>query len=139
LSKSKAQFFILTAFAIVSFLYLVSRWIEPATIPDVSEVVLEKGEEVFILNNIKEKAFWAVNGSKNCEDLSYNLEEYESFVEDYVSGKGYGLDFDLDVSPCYEEPPLFPTVIEVNLTLMSPESVLRTSFYMEWVPSETWT
>jgi hypothetical protein len=131
-SKSKAQFFILSAFAIVSILYLVSRWIEPSTIPDTSSVALM--EESFIFNNIKEKAIYAVNGSKSCEDLRYNLQEYELFVEDYVLKKGYGIKFDQRVSPCYDEPPLFPTVIETRIVLKSSNAELVSNFTMEWVP-----
>ena len=132
LSRFKAQFFILSAFAIISILYLFSRWIEPSTIIDTSQVALR--EEAFIFNNIKEKAVFAVNGSKSCEDLTYNLEEYKYFVENYVFSKGYGLKFDLSVSPCYDEPPLFPTIIETRVVLKSSDAELASNFTIEWVP-----
>ena len=78
-SSRKAQFILLSAFAIVTILFTVSRWIEPYTITETSSIPIR--EEFFIFNNIKEKAAEVVMKSKDCEDLIFNLQEYEDYVE----------------------------------------------------------
>lgn len=132
LRSRKAQFFVLSAFVMVTILYFVSRWMEPYTIIDTSSVVLIS--EPFIFNNIKEKAAYAIIGSKTCEDLKYNLEEYKYFVEGYALEKGYNLDLNYSIANCPEEvipaPPVSPTVVAFNLTLMSPSAVLGSEFYV---------
>jgi len=116
LKSRKAQFFILSAFAIVSIVYFMARWLEPFTIIDVSQIPLQ--EEVFFFNNIKEKSFYfAKEGTKSCDDLKYNIEEYKHFVEAYALEKGYKLNFNYSLSPCYDEPPLFPVVAGDNALL----------------------
>ena len=115
LSSRKAQFFILSAFAIVSVLYFVSRWIEPYTIIDTSAVALR--EEPFVFNNIREKAVELVETTKNCDELAYNLDEYKNFVKDFASMKNLDLTFNYTIdAPCSD-------------------SVLRTTFYMKLVSS----
>lgn len=130
LKSRKAQFFILSAFVIVTVFYFVSQWIEPFTIIDTSSVVLM--EEPFVFNNIKEKAIFAVNGSKSCEDLYYNLFEYKQFVENYALGKNLKLNFEYSKSPCFDEPPIFPTVIEFKISLVSDKMVLASNFSATW-------
>lgn len=132
LLKSKAQFFILSAFVIAGILYLVSKWIQPLSVIDTSSAVLM--DEFSIFNNIKEKMIYAVNGSKSCEDLRYNIDEYYNFVKNYVLSKGYGLDFNLSISPCYDEPPLFPTIVEAQITLKSTNVELSSNFSAGWLP-----
>jgi len=129
----KAQFFVITAFTVVTILYFISQWMEPFTIIDTSSIVWI--EEPFIFNNIKEKAEYAINGSKNCADLEYNLEEYRFFAESYASEKGYNLDLNYTSSPCYEEPPIFPTVVGFKITLRSPLALLASNFTFEWEPT----
>jgi len=92
LRSRKAQFFVLSAFAIVTVVFFLSQWIEPYTIIDASSVALR--EEFFIFNNVKEKTVEAVKSSTNCDDLKYNLDEYKSFTEQFASTKN----FDLNVS-----------------------------------------
>ena len=132
LRSKKAQFFLLSAFAIVTIAFFVSKWIEPYTIIDTSSVVLR--DEAFIFNNIKEKAVTVISGSKSCEDLKYNLEEYKNFVEDYTSKKNYKLDFDYVASPCFNEPPLFPVVIQFNMGLKSVQTNAISNFTLQWTP-----
>jgi len=86
----KAQFYILTAIVIVTIIYFMSKWMEPYTIIDTSSVVLN--EQPFLLNNIVEKADATVAGSNNMEELTYNLQEYSSFVKDYATKKGFASD-----------------------------------------------
>ena len=132
LKSRKAQFFILAAFAIVSIVYFMARWIEPFTIIDISQIALQ--EEAFFFNNIKESSIYAVNGSKSCDDLRYNLEEYKHFVESYAIERGYKLDFNYTMTPCYVEPPLFPVVVEAKMRLKSKNMDLGSNFSMEWIP-----
>ena len=72
LKSRKAQFFVLTAFSIVTLFFLISNWVQPFSIIDTSAVVLS--EEPFIFNNIKENARRTVENSKSCEELKFNLE-----------------------------------------------------------------
>jgi hypothetical protein len=104
----------------------------PYTIIDTSSVATM--EEPFIFNNIKEKAIYAVNGSKSCEDVMYNIEEYKNFVENYARDKGYKLNFDVATPSCPPEPPLFPTVAEVKMSLKSDKVQLYSNFSMFWTP-----
>lgn len=92
LKSKKAQFFVLSAFAIVSIIYFVSRWMEPYTIIDTSSVV--SVEEPFIFNNIVEKANETIYTSKSSDDLKYNIQEYKNFVEGYASSKNLQIIFD---------------------------------------------
>lgn len=98
LKSRKAQFFIFSAFGIVSLLYIVSNWIKPSSIIDTSSVILM--EEPFFFNNIKEKGIEIVKISKNCEDLMYNLEEYKVFVERIGLEKNYIVTFDYTIQTC---------------------------------------
>ncbi len=129
----KGQFLLLTAFIMIIFFYFMAKWIEPRTIVDPSKLILK--EEAFVFNNIKEKSFYfAANGTKSCSDLKYNIEEFQAFVEEYGLRKGVYLDFNYTMSPCYEEPPLFPVVVKVRLTLKSEDTFLQSNYSIEWVP-----
>lgn len=93
LSKSrKAEFFILSAFAIVSIIYFMGRWMEPYTIIDTSSVALM--EEPFIFNNVVDKTEQTIFISKDPDDLKFNLEEYMQFVDSYASRKNLKITFD---------------------------------------------
>jgi hypothetical protein len=99
LSRSrKAQFFILSAFSIVSLLYIVSNWIRPFSIIDTSSVVLM--EEPFVFNNVKEKAIETVKISKDCEDLNYSLSEYKVFVERFGLEKNFVININYTIQSC---------------------------------------
>lgn len=132
LKSRKAQFFILSAVAIIGILYFLSRWLEPSTITDTSAVVLM--EEPFIFNNIKEKAVETVEKSKSCEELKYNLDEYKKFVDSYVIKKGEIVLQYHFIAPCYENPPT-PAVVEFTLNLTTPKAKLGSIFYGGWSPS----
>jgi len=134
LSYRKAQFFILSAFTIVTILFFVSKWIQPAAIIDTSEIALI--EEPFIFNNIVEKAKETINTSKSCEELMYNLEEYKIFVENFMMERGKWAFYYQIFSPCQlptgEE---IPTLIELNLTLISPKLNVSRVMHETWTPS----
>jgi len=125
---SKGQFFIVATFIIVSILFTISKWIEPATILDVSGIASR--DDIFIMNNIAEKGAQLVNGSKTCEELVYSLQEYKIFTESYAANKGYNLDLNYTVAPCPE--PATPTTVVFNISLISPRSFLKSEFGCGW-------
>lgn len=93
----KAQFFVLSAFAIVTIIFFISRWIEPFTIIDTSAIALI--EEPFIFNNIVDKARQTVETSKSCEELNFNLQEFKTFTRDFGLRKNYKITFEYTISP----------------------------------------
>jgi len=119
LNFKKAQFYILSAFAIVSIIFMVSMWIESYTIIDTSSIPMM--EEPFAFNNIVEKATEVVRQSKNCDDLKYNLDEYRLFVEKY----GINKNFNITLTYSYSCSPLSAT-FKLNLT--SPKAKIYSSF-----------
>ncbi len=121
----KAQFFILSAFAIVSILYFLSRWLEPTTIPDTSSIVAM--DEPFIFNNIREKTSVVVNGSRNCEELQFNLEEFKDFAESFATEKNYILNLDYSLPAC--TPPL---TIDFQMELISNKMSITSDFSVRW-------
>ena len=121
----KAQFFILSVFAIVTILYFLSRWLEPSTVIDTSSVALK--EESFVFNNIKEKAFDVVDSSKNCEELNFNLQEYKQAAEDYALSKNYLLDFNYAYPSCVS-----PMNINFTMALTSTNMQLASNFSTTW-------
>jgi len=122
LNSKKAQFFVLSAFAIIVTIFSLSQWIEPYTITDTSYIVMR--EEFFIFNNIVEKVKETVNLSKNCEELEFNLEEYKTFVEDYASTKTLSLDLSYVILSCDSS----AAQVFFNITLTSPVSQIKKSF-----------
>lgn len=132
--KRKAQFFVLSTFAIVSILYFVSRWVEPYTIIDTSSVA--RHEEPFIFNNIKEKLIYTVNSSKTIDELEYNLQEFKEFAETHAIKRGA---FYVSYETISPYPPGdgigdFPVVIVFNLTLVSPKITIGSVFETYWPP-----
>ncbi len=131
LKPRKAQFFILSVFTIVSILYFLSRWLEPSTLTDTSSIAL-MGES-FVFDNIKERTFDVVNGSKTREELFYNLEEYKKITEYYALTKGYSLYFNYSHTPFYEEDPDFPVyIVLVRQTITSPRITLQSNYSIPW-------
>ena len=130
-SNFKGQFFILTAFAILTALFILSKYLQPSEIIDISRVILS--DEVFIFNNIKEKAIEVVNISKSCEELKFNLEEYKIFAEKFASKHGKLLLFSYQLtSPCESNGVDVPTTINFNLTLISPFVQINSNFSVPW-------
>ena len=127
LKSRKAQFFILTAFAIVSIIYFISKWMEPTGILDTSQIVLM--EEPFIFSNIVEKSVQVINSSKDCEELKFNLEEYKMFVENYALSKVYNLNFTYTLPPCTP-----PITVPLEIKLSSVRMRLATDFSVAWQP-----
>jgi hypothetical protein len=131
--KRKAQFFILSAFAIVGILYVISSWVQPFTIIDTSSIILMN--EPFVFNNIVEKARQTTQSSVRCEDLKYNLDEYANFVNQLSSSMNMKIYFTYTLSPCGDSPPPVPVTAEAQLKLISTRANLQTNFTMEWIPS----
>ncbi|MEM5879544.1 MAG: hypothetical protein QXU74_03575 [Candidatus Aenigmatarchaeota archaeon] len=122
LNSKKAQFFVLSAFAIIVTIFSLSQWIEPYTITDTSSIVMR--EDFFIFNNIVEKAKETVNLSKDCEELKFNLEEYKAFVEDFASSKTLSLNLDYIIISCDSS----GAQVSFNIILISPSSQIKKSF-----------
>jgi len=130
-SSFKGQFFLLTAFAILTALFVLSRYVQPFEIIDISRVILN--DEVFIFNNIKEKAIEVVKISKSCEELEFNLEEYKIFAEKFASKHGKLLSFSYQfTSPCESNGIDVPTTVNFNLTLISPSIQINSNFSVPW-------
>ncbi len=127
-SKKKAQFFVISAVTIVVLLFLVSQWLQPSTVLDASEAVLR--DETFIFSNVKEKAIATVKNSKSCDDLSYNLDEYKNFAEQYVAGKGAKLNFVYLISSCSLVPQ--STTINFDISLKTVAADISSSFSLNW-------
>ncbi|MBI2545105.1 MAG: hypothetical protein HYW22_00700 [Candidatus Aenigmarchaeota archaeon] len=98
LKSRKGQFFILSAVAVVTILFFVSRWIEPLRVTDTSSVVLS--DEAYVFDNINEKTTNAVKGSENCDELDFNVQEYKNFVERYGLDRGYKITLDYSIPSC---------------------------------------
>lgn len=130
--RPKAQFLVITAFVIVSIFYLVSKWMQPYTIPDTSEIVL--AEEPSVFNNIKEKALDIVATSSSCEELVNNLDEYKAYVEDYAFRKLIVyFDYTLE-TPCYAPDPNFPVLVLFDIRVQSQTMKVSDKFYGFWPP-----
>lgn len=124
----KGQFFVLTAVFIVSLLFALSVWLQPWKKARVEEVAM--AEEVFIFNNLLEKADETVKNAKSMEELKYNLDEYVNFVKQYLLT--YGYEFELHHS-IFSAPAELPGVVAmVCLTLKSPILTLQGTRSVTW-------
>jgi len=121
----KAQFFILSAFTIVTILFFVSKWIQPAAIIDTSKIAL--AEEPFVFNNIKEKAIETIKSSKSCEELKYNLEEYKIFALKFAIERKLNLEFNYPDFACAAS-----VTIPITIKLSSPDMQINSSFTVTW-------
>ncbi|MEM5882849.1 MAG: hypothetical protein QXQ77_01235 [Candidatus Aenigmatarchaeota archaeon] len=112
LKSRKAEFFVVSSVAIISIIFVLSKYIGPQTLLDTSSAVLN---EPFIFDNIVEKAIETVKISKNCENLMYNLDEYKNFVESFYARKNIK--------------------ISINYTISSPceDDILRTNFNIQLI------
>lgn len=122
LKSRKAQFFLLSAFAIVTTIFYISQWIEPYTITDTSSIVMRN--DFFIFNNIVEKAKETVALSRSCEELQFNLEEYKLFVRNFASFEAFDLVFDYGIVSCSSA----GATVSFNISLRSPSSYIKKSF-----------
>lgn len=100
-SSQKAQFFILSAFIMITILFVVSQFIQPAGIFDTSSAVL--ADDIYTFNNIKEKAVSVVKLSESCSDLGFNLNEYKDFLQNVLTQKNERLVFNFDTSACTDQ------------------------------------
>lgn len=124
----KGQFFVLSAVAIVTILFFVSRWIGPTTQIDTSTNALS--EELFTFDNIKEKTTSVVKNSESCDDLNYNLQEYKNFIDNFAREKNYKIGFTYTITPCSEE--LGGAVAGFSLRIISDKVDARGTFDISW-------
>lgn len=125
-NSKKGQFFILSTFAIVGAMYLISSLIRSSSVVDTSQIVLL--EYPFIFNNIRETAIEVVNMSKDCEELRFNLDEYKYFVEEFAWKKGYKISLDYFIPSCDTS-----ANVILNLTLKAPNAYFSSNFTVKWV------
>lgn len=119
--SSKAQFFVLSAFVMIAIMFVMSQFIQPSGIFDTSSVVFM--DEVFVFNNVKEKAEQVVQVSESCADLAFNLAEYEQFVEDFARQRNANLAFDFAVvQPCDDDVRMTNFYLSLVSTRASAES-----------------
>lgn len=124
----KGQFFVLTAVAIVTILFFVSRWTGPSTQVDTSYIVAS--EELFTFDNIKEKVSAVVKNSKNCDDINYNLQEYKNFIDSFARDKNYKISFDYILTPSCEQ--FESAVAEFTLRITSEKVDAKGTFSITW-------
>ncbi|MCS7105998.1 MAG: hypothetical protein NZ942_01645 [Candidatus Aenigmarchaeota archaeon] len=112
LKSRKAEFFVVSTVAIVSIIFVLSKYMGPQSLTDTSSAVLN---EPFIFDNIVEKAKQTVKISKNCLDLTYNLDEYKNFVESFYARKNIK--------------------VNINYIIVTPcdDNILRTKFYINLI------
>ncbi len=120
--RGKAQFFVLSAFVMITILFVVSQFIQPSGIFDTSSAVLI--DEIYIFNNIKEKSISIVKISENCRDLNFNLDEYKQFVVNFVTQRNAKLTYNFDLSSCVDSSPN----AKFYIALVSPRASLDSSF-----------
>lgn len=118
----KAQFFILSAFVMITILFVVSQFIQPSGIFDTSSAVL--ADEVYIFNNIKEKSISIVKTSESCSDLNFNLNEYKGFVQNFVTQRNARLTFNFDLSSCTDA----TLTTKFYIALVSPRASADSTF-----------
>ena len=114
---SKAQFFVLSAFIIITILFIISQFLQPAGVFDTSSLIFT--DEIFIFNNVKEKAIEVVQISEDCNSLSENLDEYKEFTQDFVRQRNANL------------------ILEYNITAPCSDAVRQTNFYMYLVSTRS--
>lgn len=84
-SSKKAQFFILTSVMIVGVFFTLSKYVTQYSFIDTSEAA--EGAEIFVFENIKEKANETVYIS-NVTNINQRLSSYKIFVEEMVNRRG---------------------------------------------------
>ena len=119
--SNKAQFFILTTVMVVGVFFTLSKYVNEYSFIDTSESV--EGAEVFMFENIKEKAIETIQIS-NVTNVDARLSSYESFVEKMVADKGYTLEFEYRINS---------GIASFNMTLMSEKYILN-SYSSETIP-----
>ena len=121
----KGQFFVLTTVAIVTILFFVGRWVDPLTQVDTSTIVLS--EELFTFDNIQEKTAAVVKNSENCEELEYNLQEYNNFIRDFARDKNYKITFEYSIPSCGAS-----ATVKMNLVIISEKVNAQKTFTVDW-------
>ncbi|TAL48366.1 hypothetical protein EPN87_00695 [archaeon] len=126
----KAQFFILSALTIVALMYLMGRWINASTIPDTSSTAVNSAP--FIFNDIIEKTLQTVKLSTDCLELTYNMQEYSTFVKDFAAKNGYDLRYDYTIAPPCSGADKTSRTLVFNVTMSSSSMVVAKNFTSPW-------
>jgi len=119
--SNKAQFFILTTVIIIGVFFTLSKYVNQHSFIDTSAAA--KGAEIFMFENIKEKAIKTVQIS-NVTNFKPRLLEYKISVENMVADRGYTIVFDyVNVTDVDDN-----NVVYFNMTLMSEKYILKSGF-----------
>ncbi len=98
----KAQFFVLSAFVIITILFVVSQFVQPAAIFDSSSAVLVS--EPFTFNNIRDKSEYIVKSAETCGDMTNGLNEFKAFVENFGTKRNTRITYNFNVVSCVDSP-----------------------------------
>ena len=123
LKSRKAQFYIISVVGIVTILYGVGKSLTSYSIIDTSEVVLR--DEFFVFNNIVEKTFETINAVKSCEDLRFNLEEFELFVSRAFAPR-YIVNYNFTIVSCNDAQRSATIIFDIELSSFT--SLIKTTF-----------
>jgi hypothetical protein len=126
----KAQFFVMAAFAIVTFAFYIGSWMEPGTIPDIAEVMVS--DEAFVFDNLVEKVEEVVRSAGSYDELKYGLDEFSRFARKFVLERGYDLELIYELVPPPPEPQPPIAVAMVCIRLRSPRMTLEATRILKW-------
>ncbi len=117
--SNKAQFFVLTAVVFAGFFYTISKYLNPYSFVDTSTYA--NSPEIFLFNNIKEKAIKTVRITQqnNPDDLVNNLIAFRDYAQKVARDNGYILFFEFDNTT---------TTVSFNISLSSERMTLSSSF-----------
>jgi hypothetical protein len=117
--SNKAQFFVLTAVVFAGFFYTLSKYLTPYSFVDTSKYA--NSPEIFLFNNIKEKAIKTVRITQqnNPDKLVENLIAFRNYAQEVARDNGYILFFEFDNTT---------TTVSFNISLSSERMTLSSSF-----------
>jgi hypothetical protein len=123
LKSRKAQFYIISVVGIVTIFYAIGKSLTPSVIIDTSDVVLRN--DYFVFNNIVEKTLETLNASKSCEDLRFNLEEFNSIATNSFA-PAFRVEYSYSIVSCDDA--TRSATVSFNITLYSVNSEIGTKF-----------
>jgi len=120
--SNKAQFFVLTAVVFAGFFYTISKYLTPYSFIDTSKYA--NSEEIFLFNNIKEKAIKTVKITQKNDpnNLVSNLITFRNYAQSVARDNGYILYFEFDNTT---------TTVNFNITLSSETMTISSSFAVQ--------
>jgi hypothetical protein len=110
---------VLTAVVFAGFFYTLSKYLTPYSFVDTSKYA--NSPEIFLFNNIKEKAIKTVRITQqnNPDKLVENLIAFRNYAQEVARDNGYILFFEFDNTT---------TTVSFNISLSSERMTLSSSF-----------